>query len=75
MQCCLSCSVLHSLTAVMQGSPVLREAYDSTVTYTRLRELLSLIGPPSIDVLAAVIDMVRCYLVARGLLISSSYVY
>lgn len=58
MRCILACSVLRSLTTVMQGSPTIREAFDSTVGYSRLRELLSDLGPPTNAMLSEALNMV-----------------
>ena len=44
----------------MQGSPTTRGAYESTVTYTRLRELLAGLGPTSTTVLSEALNMVGC---------------
>lgn len=60
MWCVLACCVLQSLTAVMQGSPIVRAAYDSTVTYSRLRELLTGLGATSTTMLSEALNMVGC---------------
>jgi hypothetical protein len=59
LQCVLACSVLKSLTAIVEGSQALREGYESTVTYHRLRQLVTELGtPPSTPVLSQAISMV-----------------
>ena len=60
MRCALACCVLSSLTAVMQGSPTICHAYEATVGYAKLRELLSHLTPPSTDVLLQALNMVSC---------------
>ena len=56
----LACSVLQSLTAVMRGSPARREVYDSTVSYSKLREMLTALGTTYTQTLSQALNMVGC---------------
>jgi hypothetical protein len=44
----------------MQGSPAIHQAYEATVTYARLSQLLSDLTPPSTDILLQALNMVGC---------------
>ena len=56
----LACSVLEALTAIMQGSPSIREAFERTIGYCQLRGILSSLGPPSKPILQQAFNMVGC---------------